>query len=285
MLNTENIYQNNKIKNLIEFTKTKDKVKVVGPEEACFSFMVSNIIQKLNKKVLIITHDNSRIETIYEDMIRVIDKERVSIFPEIEALPHEKINPDYNILKERISVLNEMQFANHENVVITSGTSILRKLMPKKYFRKKSIDINIDSEINLNEISTRLVQLGYEREKMVEEPGQFSIRGGILDIYTLVYDNPVRIELFGDEVDSIRFFNVESQRSVENIDDITITPVNEIVFDKKQIEKFLPKIKRDYKKQIQRLEETDSQNEADYLKQLSGENLDKLSEFHYFERA
>ena len=283
MLNTENIYQNDKIKKLLELTKTKDKVKVVGPEEACFSFMVSNIIQKLNKKVLIITHDNSRIETIYEDMIRVIDKERVSIFPEIEALPHEKINPDYNILKERISVLNEMQFANHENVVITSGTSILRKLMPKKYFRKKSIDINIDSEINLNEISTRLVQLGYEREKMVEEPGQFSIRGGILDIYTLVYDNPVRIELFGDEVDSIRFFNVESQRSVENIDDITITPVNEIVFDKKQIEKFLPKIKRDYKKQIQKLEETGSQNEADYLKQLSGENLDKLSEFHYFE--
>src|SRR6056297_1940701 len=258
MLNTENIFQKDKIKRLINLAKHKEKVKVVGPEEACFSFVVSNIIQKLNKKVLIITHDNSRIETIYEDLIRVIDKERVSIFPEIETLPHEKINPDYNILKERISVLNEMQFANHENVVITSGTSILRKLMPKKYFRKKSIDINIDSEINLNEISTRLVQLGYEREKMVEEPGQFSIRGGILDIYTLVYDNPVRIELFGDEVDSIRFFNVESQRSVENIDQISITPVNEIVFNKNDIDSFLPEIKKDYKTQIQRLHNTNS---------------------------
>ncbi len=283
MLNTENIFQKDKIQNLINLTKSNQKVKVVGPEEACFSFVVSNIIQKLNKKVLIITHDNSRIETIYEDLVRVLDKERVSIFPEIETLPHEKINPDFNILKERIRVLNEMQFASNENIVITSGTSILRKLMPKEYFEKKSINININSEINLNEVSSRLIQLGYEREKMVEEPGQFSIRGGILDIYTLTYDDPVRIELFGDEVDSIRFFNVETQRSVENIDDITITPVNEIVFDKKQIEKFLPKIKGDYKKQIRRLENTDNREEAKFLKELSGENLDKLSELHYFE--
>src|SRR6056297_1956102 len=283
MLNTENIFQKDKIKRLINLAKHKEKVKVVGPEEACFSFVVSNIIQKLNKKVLIITHDNSRIETIYEDLIRVIDKERVSIFPEIETLPHEKINPDFNILKERIRVLNEMQFANHENIVITSGSSILRKLMPKEYFKRKSIDIDIDTEINLNKISSSLIQLGYEREKMVEEPGQFSIRGGILDIYTLVYDDPIRIELFGDEVDSIRFFNVESQRSVENIDQISITPVNEIVFNKNDIDSFLPEIKKDYKTQIQRLHNTNSKKEAEYLNELSHEYLEKMSEQHYFE--
>ena len=283
MLNTDSIYNNEKIKRLIELTKSNDKVKVVGPEEACFSFVVSNIIQKLNKKVLIITHDNSRIETIYEDLVRIIDKDKVSIFPEIETLPHEKINPDFNILKERIKVLNELQFKSHENVIVTSGTSIHRKLMPKEYFKKNSIEINMETEIDLNKISNRLVQLGYQREKMVEEPGQFSIRGGILDIYTLIYEDPIRIELFGDEVDSIRFFNVETQRSVENIDDITITPVNEIVFDSKHIERFLPKIKRDYKKQIDRLENTGSHEEAKYLKELSGEHLDKLSEHHYFE--
>ncbi|MFO7814541.1 MAG: transcription-repair coupling factor [Halanaerobiales bacterium] len=282
MLNTKNIFKKEKMNNLLNLTKKEEKVKVVGPEEACFSFIVSNIIQKLNKKVLIITHDNSRIENIYEDLVRVIDKNKLSIFPEIETLPHEKINPDFNILQERIKVLNEMQFDNN-NVVITSGISILRKLMPKKYFDENTIKINMDKQIDLNEISRRLVQLGYDREKMVEQPGQFSIRGGILDVYTLVYENPVRIELFGDEVDSIRFFDIETQRSVENIAEINLPPVNEIIFDRKQIGQFLPDIKDDFKKQVNRLKNTDSSEEAKYLKDLSGEYLDKLSESHYFE--
>lgn len=282
MLNTDNIFKKEKMNNLLNLTKEKEKVKVVGPEEACFSFVASNIIQNLNKKVLIITHDNSRIESIYEDLVRVLDKSRINIFPEIETLPHEKITPDFNILQERIKVLNEMQSDNN-NVVITSGISILRKLMPQKYFEKNSLKINMDSKMDLNKISTKLIRLGYEREKMVEQPGEFSIRGGILDIYTLVYDNPVRIELFGDEVDSIRFFDIETQRSIEKIDEITLPPVNEIIFDKNQINQFLPKIKEDFKKQVNRLKNTDSLKEAEYLKELSGQYLDKLSEAHYFE--
>ena len=283
MLKTETIRKNNKIKNLIYSINNKKKVKVIGPEEASFSFVVSNIIQKLNKKVLIITHDNSRIDDIYEDLIRIIDKQKVNIFPEIETLPHEKINPDYNILKERINVLNELEFNNKNNIVITSGISVLRKLMPKSYFSNNSIKIDLDSSIDLNQISSKLIQLGYKREKMVEEPGQFSIRGGILDIYTLIYDDPIRIELFGDEVDSIRFFNVESQRSIKNIDQISITPVNEIVFNKNDIDSFLPQIKKDYQKQIKRLENTNSKKEAEYLKELSQEYLEKMNQHHYFE--
>ena len=282
MLNTNNIFKKEKMNKLLNLTKEKDKVKVVGPEEACFSFMVSNIIQKLNKKVLIITHDNSRIENIYEDLVRVLDKKRINIFPEIETLPHEKINPDFNILQERIKVLNEMQSGNN-NVVITSGISVLRKLMPKEYFKQNTLKINMETPIDLNEVSTKLVQLGYDREKMVEQPGQFSIRGGILDVYTLVYDNPIRIELFGDEVDSIRLFDIETQRSIENIAEISLPPVNEIIFDKKQIGEFLPKIKEDFKKQINRLKNIDKLEEAEYLDELSGEYLDKLSEAHYFE--
>ncbi len=282
MLKTDNIFKKEKMNKLLNLNDQKDKVKVVGPEEACFSFVVSNIIQKLNKKVLIITHDNSRIENIYEDLVRVLDKSKINIFPEIETLPHEKINPDFNILQERIKVLNKMQSSNN-NVVITSGISTLRKLMPKKYFEQKTLKINKDSQMDLNKISTKLIQLGYEREKMVEQPGQFSIRGGILDIYTLVYDNPVRIELFGDEVDSIRFFNIDTQRSINNIAEITLPPVNEIVFDKKQIDQFLPIIKEDFKKQINRLKNVDSSEEAKFLKKRSGEYLDKLSEAHYFE--
>ncbi len=283
MLKINGLFHNRKIKQLLNLTKENRKVKVTGAERACFSFLISNIIQKLNKKVLIITHDNSRVENIYEDLIRLISAKKVNIFPEIEALPHEKINPDLNILQERIKVLNKTQFDDSQNVVIASGVSILRKLMPEDYFKSKSLKINIKSQINLKNLSRRLLEIGYRREKMVESPGQFSIRGGLLDIYSLVYEDPIRIEFFGDEVDSIRFFNVESQRSIREVDQIILTPVNEIIFNRREINNFLPEIKLDFKKQINKLTDMGSKEEAKYLKELNNEYLNKFNEGHYFE--
>ena len=84
-----------------------------------------------------------------------------------------------------------------------------------------------DSEVDLDELKEKLVELGYERVGQVEMPGQFSIRGGIIDIYSLTEENPWRIELWGDEIDSIRSFDAESQRSLENLEEITIYPAVE----------------------------------------------------------
>ncbi|MBS3811716.1 MAG: transcription-repair coupling factor [Halanaerobiales bacterium] len=283
MLKINGLFHNSKIKQLLNLTKENRKVKVTGAEGTCFSFLISNIIQKLNKKVLIITHNNNRIENIYEDLIRLISGKKVNIFPEIEALPHEKINPDLNILQERIKVLNKTQFDDSQNVIIANGVSILRKLMPEDYFKSKSWKINIKSQINLKNLSRRLIEIGYRREKMVESPGQFSIRGGLLDIYSLVYEDPIRIEFFGDEVDSIRFFNVESQRSIREVDQIILTPVNEIIFNRQEINNFLPEIKLDFKNQINKLKDMGSKEEAKYLKELNNEYLNKFNEDHYFE--
>lgn len=104
--------------------------------------------------------------------------------------------------------------------------------------REQLLHFTSDSTVNIDALKARLVWLGYERVGQVEMPGQFSIRGGIVDIYCLTEENPWRIELWGDEIDSIRSFDAESQRSLENLEEITIYPAVEHPGEKAQLSFF-----------------------------------------------
>ena len=114
-----------------------------------------------------------------------------------------------------------------EVTVVTSIDGCMDFLMPLEKIRNRLLHFKSDSVIDLDQLKEELVELGYERTGQVELPGQFSVRGGIIDIYPLTEDNPWRIELWDDEVDSIRSFDAESQRSLENVDEITIYPAAE----------------------------------------------------------
>lgn len=111
--------------------------------------------------------------------------------------------------------------------VVTSLDGFMDHLAPKESIAEKVLKVQNDSVLKLDEMAEKLSVIGYDREVQVEGPGQFAVRGGILDIYPLTEELPVRIELWGDEVDSIRTFDVESQRSIENLMDIVIYPAVE----------------------------------------------------------
>ena len=111
--------------------------------------------------------------------------------------------------------------------VVTSLDGFMDHLAPKESIAEKVLKIQNDSVLKLDEMAEKLSVIGYDREVQVEGSGQFAVRGGILDIYPLTEELPVRIELWGDEVDSIRTFDVESQRSIENLMDIVIYPAVE----------------------------------------------------------
>ena len=138
------------------------------------------------------------------------------------------------ITKQRIQVLQAL-LERKEVTVIASIDSCLDYLIPLELWKNRAIHFYNDSEISLDQMKTELVELGYERTTQVEVPGQFSIRGGIMDIFPLTEENPWRIELWGDEIDSIRSFDVESQRSIENLEEIIIYPATEMVLDEQTI--------------------------------------------------
>ena len=124
-------------------------------------------------------------------------------------------------------------------------------LLPLDVFEKHCIHLRNDSELDLDKIRKELVRLGYESTFQVESTGQFSVRGGILDIYPLTEQNPIRIELWGDEIDSIRSFDAESQRSIENLEEITIYPASELILTEDTIARGVKAIKKRQKRRAQ----------------------------------
>ena len=130
-------------------------------------------------------------------------------------------------------------------MVVTTFDALMDRLVPLPVIREGICHFQVGDSLKLSEASRRLVQMGYERESQVEGSGQFAVRGGILDIFPLTEENPYRIELWGDEIDSIRSFDVESQRSLENLTDVQIYPASEVILNDDRIKKGLARIKEE----------------------------------------
>lgn len=263
--------------------KKNDNLAVTGLDNSRLIYFIGNLIQKIDKCVLLIAYDNYHMMRYYEDLIRLVDKERVIIYPEIEILPHEQIVADMHELGERLSVLEEITFKdNSAKILIVTIRTLMKKMMPVNKFKEYSLKAEIGMEFNLKDISLQLSTLGYERVNMVEDQGQYSIRGGILDIYTISKKNPYRIEFFGDEIDSIRVFDIATQRSKANLQEVIITPARELVLFSEQIKKALPRIKKDYQGAVETLKKLGNTEEAGYLQEKMIEVLENLQEINEF---
>ena len=149
-------------------------------------------------------------------------------------------------------------------------------------YQQKSINIKSGSEINIESLRQRLFALGYKREEMVEAPGQYSIRGGIIDVFTLLDEQPFRIELFGDEVDSIRKIDLTAQRSKKEVAEITIPPFANLVIDEEVVDRACPRLETAYSKAVARLAENNYPEEASYLRDKAKKMLEDLREKHRF---
>ena len=199
-----------------------------------------------NKQTLIITHSDIKARKLYEDLLGMSKKDveyfqtKDLQFYDIDALSSERLNQRLNILSRLI---------NGDNIiVITSIDAIIDKILSPSIFEDLSQVIEFGYEIDLEKTVEKFVEAGYERLGMVEEIGQFSVRGGIIDFYPPDSDNPYRVELFDTEVDSIRVFDIGSQRSLKNINKVTIPPVQEIIIRDEYRNEIINGIKKDLKK-------------------------------------
>ena len=173
---------------------------------------------------LILAEDERRAKEIYEDY-RFYDN-KILYYPAKDLLFFQADIHGNLLIRQRMRVVKAL-LEQDEVTVVTSVDGCMDYLMPLAGISRCVKHFKNDSEIDLDKLKADLVELGYERVGQVELPGQFSVRGGIVDIYPLTEDNPWRIELWGDEIDSIRSFDAESQRSLENLDEIYIYPAVE----------------------------------------------------------
>ena len=173
---------------------------------------------------LILSEDERSAKQIYEDY-RFYDKD-VLYYPARDLLFFQADIHGNLIIRQRMQVIKAL-LTREEVTVVTSVDGCMDFLGSLENIKKQLIHFRNDSALDLDKLKDSLVQMGYERVGQVEMPGQFSIRGGIVDIYALTEENPWRIELWGDEIDSIRSFDAQSQRSLENLEEIVIYPAAE----------------------------------------------------------
>lgn len=175
---------------------------------------------------LIVTYDDARAEKLYEDY-RFYDRD-VFLYPAKDALFYYADVHGNLTSARRLEILKRI-YKNERTVIITTIDGIMDKLPDMQYFKRHSFELAVGQEVEMEEIKKHLVMLGYENVAVVESRGQFSARGGILDIYPLTEECPCRVEFFGDEIDSIRYFDEGSQRSIENVNSIEVLPASEYV--------------------------------------------------------
>ena len=271
-----------KTKNLIKDLCTGQDAEVYGMNNSRFPFIAGNIFSEIDKTIVIITHDTGRANDIYEDLIRLLPEEKLAIFPQIEVLPHEQIMTDYSVNIERLQVLEKLVFNNKNNIIILPVAAIIRKLIPYNIFKKYALNLKVGKVVERDNFIERLSILGYERVDMIEDPRQFSVRGGIIDVFSLTNNKPYRIEFFGDEIDSIREFSLESQRSIKDHIKINIPPARENFILPDTIKSKTPIIRKDIKSAVTKLKSLNKNEEAKHLKEKGEEVLEKLEELNYF---
>ena len=216
------------------------------------------------KPICIITYNELQAKKIIKDLEYFV--KNIYYFPKREIVTYDYIAESKDNLYNRINTLNNIYNKNAQ-IVVTTIEAVMQKIISKEVLYKNLLNFKVGDTINLEETKEKLIELGYERTEMADSKSQFSIRGGIIDI-AISEKHGVRIELWGDEIDSIRFFDTMSQRSNEKIDTIKIYPAHEFVLEK------------DIVRITEELEQTYGENAKEDIEQIKeGNYLSKIDKY------
>lgn len=280
---TKLLHQNSKFQAVRGALTAGKRVSLFGLADSQRRFFLANLYHKCPLPAMIVTHDLQEANAIYDDLAGLIGEENILLFPELEILPHERLVNDFSLRVQRLEVLEEVIFNPDGKLLITTIQALMRSGISISAFQKTSFKLTWGLEIDIEELAANLVTMGYERVDMIETFGQFSIRGGIVDIFPMTRTHPIRMDLFGDQIDSLREFDLITQRSLSNLQQITITPADEIIFDQQIGKKIVPEIRRDAEKLLVSLRSVGKDEEYISFQKKIDEDTNRLSEGVRFE--
>ena len=207
---------------------TKSPIEISGLTDVAETSIIAGINEFTKRPVLLVTYNEVQARKLAENIKYFTEK--VYVYPKKEILTYDYVAESKDLPYERIDVLNKI-YNNKNIIVVTTIEAIEQKILSKAELYKNTLNFEIGKRCNIDEIKQKLIDLGYARYELIDARGEFSIRGGIIDI-SISDTTGVRIELWGDEVDSIRYFNIVSQRSTSQIDKIEIYPAHEFILEK-----------------------------------------------------
>ncbi|TCS42634.1 transcription-repair coupling factor [Reinekea marinisedimentorum] len=203
------------------------------------AYTLGLIMERHESTMLCIVNSPSELETLYTDILAYHQQRdwQVLQFPDWETLPYDNFSPHEDIISERLGLLSQLKNAPRA-IVLTTAANIIHRLAPTSAIQSGQIDWSIGQKMHLDDQRTALEKAGYRATDTVYEHGEFTVRGSLLDVYPMGSEFPVRIELFDDEIESIRVFDPETQRTAEKIDEIKMLPGREVPLNEAGINLF-----------------------------------------------
>lgn len=255
-------------------------IGIYGISESAKSYLINGIYEYTNKKMLILTHSDVEAKNIYEDLNLYTDD--VYYFPTRELVFYNIDAISGDLRWERLKILKRM-IEDGPKIVIASIESALATYTPNSLFEKYIFSLSVGDIVNINDLVSKLMECGYENTSMVENKGQFSVRGGILDIYPPIGGFPYRVEWFDDEIESIRTFNVDTQRSIDKVKSLEVFPTKEVIVNKENIKRAIENIEKDFEKSISGFKKKKEKEAEERLTAIINRNLESLKETWSFE--
>ncbi|WP_123054827.1 transcription-repair coupling factor [Clostridium sp. JN-1] len=255
-------------------------ISIYGTSESGRSYIIDGVYDEIDKPILILTHSNVEARKLYEDLSTYVPN--VCYLPTKEVVFYNIDAISGDLRWERLKIIKHI-LEDDKKIIVTCIEALASAYIPVELYKNYTFNIKVGDTIDLEKLSQKLIQCGYERVELVDGKGQFSIRGGIMDIYCPTSAEAYRMELFGDEVDSIRNINLESQRSIEKVYNIEVFPAKEMILNEDLIKKGYTGIESDLKFAVKKLKSNNKKSALENISNVMNRNLELLKENWSFE--
>jgi len=209
--------------------------------DSAAALLISRLAEQKPVPFLVVAETYEKAERARENFEFFMDPTRIAFFPHWDTIPYDSQSPDKEVVAERFRAL-DVTLQGLPSVVITTPNALMQRIMPPQLFQRSSFDLVVAEPVNREQFLARLVELGFVRVEMVEEKGEFAVRGELIDLFLVTEAHPVRLDFFDDELESIRFFNVETQRTLGDLDRVRVVPAREIVYAAEQSETIIRRL-------------------------------------------
>ena len=186
------------------------------------ALLLKEIVQQQSRLFIVIARNNQHLGQLESELEFYGIKP--TIFPDWEILPYDRLSPHQDIVSERLAILSNMP---KTGVLLLSASTLAQRVAPTSWILGEHFDIHVGQKFDLEQQKKKLIQAGYHLVDTVYDPGEFAVRGSIMDIYASGQEAPIRIDLFDDEIESLKFFDSETQRTTQSLQQFTVLPAQE----------------------------------------------------------
>lgn len=229
---------------------------VTGLDGSARSVLIAQMYQASPRQLLIVEPVATHLIQLYEDLMQLVSAEEVLLFPAEEALAMEFSFASLDYTAQRVAALDRLA-SGQPCIIVTSVPGIRKQLTLPKVWREEVWELTLGVDISRTDLERKFNDFGYVRQAMVQAPGEYSVRGSIVDFYPLNTEYPVRLDFFDTELDSIRYFNADSQESIRNIESIRLLPAKEVVFPLASQQQIAPHIQATLDKALAKVKDAD----------------------------